>query len=71
MIAAGIALLLSDIVMPGMSGIDFWKWLRQRHPEAKCLFMSGYSSETELGQGVGGTIGASPSEAIHHARFVL
>ena len=44
--AAEIALLLTDVVMPKMSGQDLSRKLRQLRPELKVLFMSGYS-ETE------------------------
>ena len=44
--AAEIAMLLSDIVMPrGMSGRDVAEKLRDRRPELRVLFMSGYSAE--------------------------
>jgi PAS domain S-box-containing protein len=37
-----IDLLLSDIVMPHMNGIELSKQLRQERPETRILFMSGY-----------------------------
>jgi len=39
-----IHLLLSDVVMPGMSGPDLAEELAETHPETKHLFMSGYSA---------------------------
>jgi len=36
-------LVLSDMVMPGMSGPETVEYIRQRRPSAKVLFMSGYS----------------------------
>ena len=38
-----IGLVLSDIVMPGMSGIQLCENLREVRPEVKCILMSGYS----------------------------
>jgi len=35
-------LLLTDMIMPTMSGLDLAKRLQALHPELKCLFMSGY-----------------------------
>jgi DNA-binding NtrC family response regulator len=38
-----IHLLLTDMVMPGMSGRKLADSLRELHPESKVLLMSGYS----------------------------
>ena len=43
--AGAIEVLLTDIVMPGMSGIDLASRFQVRHPSAKVLFMSGYTDE--------------------------
>ena len=40
-----IDLLLSDIVMPGMSGGDLAKAFQAMHPQARVLLMSGYAEE--------------------------
>ncbi len=40
-----IHLLLSDVVMPRMNGVDAATNVRQLHPEAKVLFMSGYPAK--------------------------
>lgn len=39
-----IALLLSDVVMPNMGGIDLSRALKETRPDAKILLMSGYPS---------------------------
>jgi signal transduction histidine kinase len=38
-------LLLTDAVMPGISGLELARQVRQTHPEASVLFMSGYSPD--------------------------
>jgi two-component system cell cycle sensor histidine kinase/response regulator CckA len=41
-----IDLLLTDVVMPQMSGHSFAEWLRKVSPGTKVLFVSGYLSES-------------------------
>ena len=41
-----IHLLLTDMVMPLMSGRHFADWLRVASPETKVLFISGYLEES-------------------------
>ncbi|HEY8120236.1 MAG TPA: ATP-binding protein [Myxococcota bacterium] len=41
-----IALLLSDVVMPGRSGIELSQQLHRRRPLTKLLFASGYGEQT-------------------------
>ncbi|HRN53517.1 MAG TPA: response regulator [Gemmatimonadaceae bacterium] len=38
-------LVMTDLVMPGMSGIELASVLRRQHPTLKFLFTSGYSAE--------------------------
>jgi CheY-like chemotaxis protein len=41
-----IHLLLTDMVMPQMSGRDFAEWLRKISPQTKVVFVSGYLEES-------------------------
>ena len=36
-------LVVTDVVMPGMSGPQFVKWIRCAHPRTRVLYMSGYA----------------------------
>lgn len=47
-----IHLLLTDIVMPGMNGHEVAKSFSFFHPESKVLFMSGYTDEAVIQQGL-------------------
>ena len=47
-----ISLLMTDVVMPGMSGRELADTLTQRYPRLKCLFMSGYTSDIIAHHGV-------------------
>jgi PAS domain S-box-containing protein len=49
---APVHLLLSDVVLPGMSGRHLAEQLAQTHPEMKVLYMSGYTSDTIVRHGV-------------------
>lgn len=44
-VAGKIALVLSDVVLPGMTGTELCLALRDVHPEVPILFMSGYAEE--------------------------
>jgi two-component system, cell cycle sensor histidine kinase and response regulator CckA len=52
---APVRLMLTDVVMPGMSGPDLAKSVRIARPEIKVLFMSGYTAEA---MGVHGVLDA-------------
>ena len=47
-----IHLLLTDIVMPGLDGPNVAQQFGRAHPEAKVLFMSGYTRFSTTGRGV-------------------
>ena len=40
-------LVVTDKAMPGMSGPDFARWLRERHPDVKVLYLTGYVDPVE------------------------
>jgi CheY-like chemotaxis protein len=47
-----VHLLISDVVMPGMSGRQLAEQIAQTHPGMKVLYMSGYTSDTIVRRGV-------------------
>jgi nitrogen-specific signal transduction histidine kinase/CheY-like chemotaxis protein len=47
-----IHLMITDVVMPKMSGRDVADRLKQIHPETKVLFMSGYTDEAIVHHGI-------------------
>ena len=48
-----IALLITDLVMPQMSGRELADLLRSRRPGLKVLFMSGYVDDALVREGLG------------------
>jgi len=50
--AAEIQLVLTDMIMPEMTGRDLARRLLVINPNFKCLFMSGYAAEVIASQGV-------------------
>jgi len=59
-----IALVLTDVVMPGLSGPDLTKQLLERRPGLKVVYMSGYTDETIVQHGV-----LQPGIAFLHKPF--
>jgi two-component system cell cycle sensor histidine kinase/response regulator CckA len=55
-----VHLLLTDMVMPQMSGRDFANWLRKASPKTKVVFVSGYLEES-----------IKPGERIENGMFFL
>ena len=39
-----IHVLLTDVVMPGMSGRDLWRKVEPLRPATKCIYMSGFTA---------------------------
>ena len=47
-----INVVLTDVVMPGMSGPQLVERLREDQPQLAALFMSGYTSDAVLRHGI-------------------
>jgi YesN/AraC family two-component response regulator len=47
-----IDLLITDVVMPKISGKQVAEQLKEIHPETKVLFMSGYTDEAIVHHGI-------------------
>ena len=50
--SGAIDLLVTDVVMPEMSGWELCQRLLSRYPKLKCLFMSGYTADIIGDQGI-------------------
>jgi PAS domain S-box-containing protein len=50
--AGSLDLLLTDVVMPGMNGMEVYRQARVSHPGLKALFMSGYATDVVAPHGV-------------------
>jgi len=48
----GIELLLTDVIMPGMSGAELFRRVIAQNPRMKVLFMSGYIDDSLIRQGI-------------------
>jgi two-component system, cell cycle sensor histidine kinase and response regulator CckA len=51
-LAGGIHLLITDVVLPEMSGKDLAREIEKIRPNIKTLFMSGYTANVIAHQGV-------------------
>ena len=43
---SGVDIVLTDVVMPHVSGLELADWLLDRYPETRVVLMSGYTEET-------------------------
>jgi two-component system cell cycle sensor histidine kinase/response regulator CckA len=50
--SGSIDMLITDVVMPGMSGRELSKQLCSAHPQTKVLYLSGYTEDAIVHQGV-------------------
>jgi CheY-like chemotaxis protein len=72
-----IDLVLTDIVMPGMSGGEVVQQLQRLQPEIHTLYMSGYTKYTVVGPGTLQSVNAfiwkpfAPAELLQKVREVL
>jgi two-component system cell cycle sensor histidine kinase/response regulator CckA len=75
--ANGVALLLTDVVMPGMNGKELAHQLRELNPNLLVLFMSGYTHEILDQQELVGPGSAflakpfTPSALVRHVDLLL
>jgi CheY-like chemotaxis protein len=49
---APIDILLTDIVMPGMTGVELADRLERERPDVRILFMTGYAEEIVVNEGI-------------------
>jgi DNA-binding NtrC family response regulator len=40
--------LLTDVVMPGLSGHELVRWVQARYPEIQCVLMSGFDDGSDI-----------------------
>jgi two-component system cell cycle sensor histidine kinase/response regulator CckA len=69
-----IELILSDVVMPGMSGIQLAREVRARWPTTRIVLMSGYTAEPLEAAGSGLVLLPKPfsaDELLEHVRAAL
>jgi DNA-binding NtrC family response regulator len=63
----GVHIVITDVRMPGMSGIDLVETVRRLHPAVRCALMSGYEGADEpRGDGFGDGFGDGATDV---ARF--
>ncbi|HZR95127.1 MAG TPA: PAS domain S-box protein [Gaiellaceae bacterium] len=65
-----VDLMLSDVVMPEMSGYDLAVRVRERRPEIRLLFMSGYAHRVSGSENFGGELLKKPFAPEQLARVV-
>jgi CheY-like chemotaxis protein len=75
--SVGIDLLLTDVVMPEMSGRELVETLRDRRPDLKVLYISGYTDDEVVQRGISGSEVAfmrkpfASEELVRRVRSVL
>ena len=50
--SGAIHLLLTDVVLPGLSGRDLGRRLLAEHPDVRVLYTSGYTDDATLDDGI-------------------
>jgi CheY-like chemotaxis protein len=55
-------IILSDIVMPGMSGLELARSISKQHPDVMIILASGYSDKAEL------VSGKASLSSVNHTR---
>ncbi|MGB9106544.1 MAG: response regulator, partial [Terriglobales bacterium] len=58
--AGKIHLLITDVIMPGMSGAELGKRVRELRPDTRVIYISGYTESTVVQHGVEATAGFLP-----------
>jgi CheY-like chemotaxis protein len=66
----GIEILISDIVMPGLNGLELAKRIRAVHAETKFLFMSGFGDQFPKVREYGGNVLEKPFLPLELVRKV-
>ena len=61
--ARGIDLLLADVVMPGMSGVELAAQVRRSWPNLPVLFITGFADESRLPAQWGDSVLPKPFQA--------
>jgi two-component system NtrC family sensor kinase len=65
-----VDLVLSDIVMPGMSGLEFGRLVREHHPEINVILATGYSDKAAVATAEGFTLIRKPYSPETLARTI-